>query len=83
MLHLNRLSPKELKILQLMAKDGLSNLEVARLLNLSPNTISTHMQRIVRKFQARHPRHALALYWNWCEPGEREFKSWMQQGGKA
>jgi DNA-binding NarL/FixJ family response regulator len=42
------LSPREIKVLQYLAK-GFSNQEVAKFLELTPNTIATYVRRIYRK----------------------------------
>lgn len=78
-----KLSKREFEVLSTMAEEGLNIREVARKLNLSPNTVSTHIFRLCVKIQARHAYDAIRLYWRWREPGEREFQSWMVTTGKG
>lgn len=54
------LSQTELKVLRLMG-NGFTQGEVATMLCRSPNTISTHVTRAIRKLGARHPLHAVIL----------------------
>jgi len=51
------LSPRELQVLQRVLH-GESNLEIARLLFLSVDTVKSHMSRAVQKLQARDRTHA-------------------------
>jgi DNA-binding CsgD family transcriptional regulator len=55
----SRLSPKELKVLELMA-DGAPDKEICRSLWVSENTVKTHVRRILRKLGARNRTHAVA-----------------------
>jgi len=50
-LQLARLTPRELQVRDLVA-DGLSNAEVARHLQVSPNTVKTHVASLLRKLGA-------------------------------
>ena len=54
------LSPREIEIARL-ASNGLSNKEIALVLEISPWTVSTHIQRIYGKLGI-HRRAALATY---------------------
>jgi DNA-binding CsgD family transcriptional regulator len=53
--------PRESEIMQLKLT-GLQQCEVAEKLGLSPNTVATHMHRIVLKLGGRNPFHALIIY---------------------
>jgi DNA-binding NarL/FixJ family response regulator len=55
---LNRLTPRETQILQLMA-EGFSNEEIARKLDMSPNTLRTHGQNIITKLGVHSRLEAL------------------------
>ena len=55
-----RLSRREVEILQLAAR-GLTNGEIARQLQLSPNTVKTHLRRVLSKLHARNRAEAAAL----------------------
>lgn len=48
-----RLSSRELEVLKLII-EGCSNPEIAATLNLSPNTIKTHVSNILQKFGVNH-----------------------------
>lgn len=48
-----RLSSRELEVLKLII-EGCSNPEIAATLNLSPNTIKTHVSSILQKFGVNH-----------------------------
>ena len=56
----DRLSPRELEILQLMA-DGLENEEIARELYISPETVKSHVRRILQKLGAHSRTYAVAV----------------------
>lgn len=51
-------SPRELEILHELAA-GRTNKEIARRLNLSPNTVKTHVARLFEKLGARRRTEAL------------------------
>ncbi|BCJ64249.1 helix-turn-helix transcriptional regulator [Polymorphospora rubra] len=54
-----RLTDREVQVVRLIA-DGRSNLQIARDLNLSSETVKTHVRRILRKLQADDRAHAVA-----------------------
>jgi len=51
------LSSRELEVLDLIVK-GLSNLEIAHKINVSPDTVKTHVSHILRKLSASDRTHA-------------------------
>lgn len=53
------LSEREMQVLSLIA-DGLANKEIAARLNVSPNTVKTHVARVLEKLGARRRTEALA-----------------------
>jgi len=52
------LSPRECEILDLLAS-GQSNKELARTLDISPNTVKTHVARVYEKLEARNRVQAI------------------------
>lgn len=52
------ISPRELTVLQALA-EGQSNKEIARLLDVSPNTVKTHVARLYDKLGARRRTEAI------------------------
>jgi DNA-binding CsgD family transcriptional regulator len=52
------ISGRELEVLKLLAA-GQSNKEIARQLDLSPNTVKTHIARLFEKLQARRRTEAM------------------------
>ena len=52
------ISGRELEVLKLLAA-GRSNKEIARQLELSPNTVKTHIARLFEKLQARRRTEAI------------------------
>jgi DNA-binding NarL/FixJ family response regulator len=52
-------SSREREVLQLLAA-GQSNKEIARQLGVSPNTIKTHVSRLLEKLKARRRTEAIA-----------------------
>ena len=55
-----RLTKREVEVLGLMA-DGLRHDEIARRLFISPKTVSTHVEHILRKLEARSSTEAVAI----------------------
>lgn len=53
------LSAREMEVLGLLA-DGLANKEIAQRLSVSPNTVKTHVARVLEKLGARRRTEALA-----------------------
>jgi len=53
------LSAREMDVLTLIA-DGLSNKEIATRLNVSPNTVKTHVARVLEKLEVSRRTAALA-----------------------
>jgi DNA-binding NarL/FixJ family response regulator len=54
------LTPRELQVLGLMA-DGLRQEEIARRLFISPKTVATHVEHILRKLEVRSSTEAVAV----------------------
>jgi DNA-binding CsgD family transcriptional regulator len=52
------ISPRELEVLKLLAA-GQSNKEIARRLDVSPNTVKTHVTKLFGKLQARRRTEAI------------------------
>jgi len=52
------ISPRELEVLELLAA-GLSNKQIARRLNVSPNTVKTHVGRLFEKLAATRRTEAI------------------------
>lgn len=53
------ISPRELQVLDLLA-EGFSNKAIARRLNVSPNTVKTHLARLFEKLEAQSRTQAVA-----------------------
>lgn len=53
------ISPRELAVLEQLAA-GRSNKEIARALDVSPNTVKTHVARLYEKLDARRRTDAIA-----------------------
>jgi DNA-binding CsgD family transcriptional regulator len=53
------ISPRELRVLEEIAA-GRSNKEIARRLNVSPNTVKTHVARLFEKLEAKRRTDAIA-----------------------
>lgn len=53
------ISPRELDVLHALA-GGQSNKEIARALNISPNTVKTHVARLYEKLEAERRTDAIA-----------------------
>ena len=58
-----KLSPKEAKIACLI-KDGLTNKEIAKMLNLSKSTILTHRHHVRTKLGLKNKKQNLQTYLN-------------------
>ncbi|SDG20703.1 DNA-binding response regulator, NarL/FixJ family, contains REC and HTH domains [Sinosporangium album] len=63
-----RLSPRELQIVRLIARDDLSARRIGEVLHISTDTVSDHMESIKRKYVALHPDcdlrpRAIVLKW--------------------
>ncbi|MEQ1499016.1 MAG: response regulator transcription factor [Novosphingobium sp.] len=52
------ISPRECEVLELLAK-GASNKLIARALNISPNTVKTHVARLFEKLEAQSRTQAI------------------------
>lgn len=55
------LSPKELKVLTLVA-EGMSDKEIGVELNISERTVQTHLTRILLKLQAKNRVNAAVVF---------------------
>jgi PAS domain S-box-containing protein len=55
-----KLTPRELQILQLLA-DGADTYDIARALRIAPETVKTHVRRLLPKLDARSRTHAVAI----------------------
>lgn len=75
------LSVIEKEVLAMYARDAKTPSEIARERHRSLSTIMTQLFRIRTKFKARNGQHLVILYWNWREPGDREFESWGRANG--
>ena len=53
-----RISERELEVLRLLA-DGRSNKEIASNLDVSPNTVKTHVARLFEKLEVRRRTQAI------------------------
>jgi DNA-binding NarL/FixJ family response regulator len=54
------LSPREKEIMRLMA-EGMTAEQIANQLNVSVETVRTHVRNVIRKLQARNRVHAIAM----------------------
>lgn len=64
---ISRITDRQIIVLHRIAK-GESNQEIARALNLSPETVKTHVRSILARLNARNRLEAAMLYRNWKEP---------------
>jgi len=55
-----RLSPRELQVLALTA-DGYTNAEIARQLDVTEETVKSHVRHLLAKLQARSRAHAITV----------------------
>lgn len=53
------ISPRETEVLELLAK-GAANKVIARALDISPNTVKTHVTRLLEKLEANNRTEAIA-----------------------
>ncbi|SEH80960.1 DNA-binding response regulator, NarL/FixJ family, contains REC and HTH domains [Rheinheimera pacifica] len=58
---LHNLTKKE-KLIAKLSSEGLANVEIAASLHLSPNTVKTHMQSILRKAKVKNRTQLSALF---------------------
>lgn len=54
------LSPRELEALQMMA-DGLSNVEIAAKMQISAETVKSHVRHVLWKVNAKNRTHAVGI----------------------
>jgi len=59
---IDQLSPQQRLIFSLNRDKGLKNEEIAHQLNLSPNTVKTHMVSALRKIRSFLESHAVHLF---------------------
>ena len=64
---ISRITDRQIIVLHRIAK-GESNQEIARALNLSPETVKTHVRSILARLNARNRLEAAMLYRSWKEP---------------
>ena len=59
------LSPRELEVLTLIGRDGMSYAEIAGQLGISESTVKSYVGRILGRYPSeKRPREALAeIYW--------------------
>lgn len=57
------LTGREEEILRICADEGLSDVEIAERLNLSPATVRKHLQHVLQKTGSRTTRQAIAEWW--------------------
>jgi DNA-binding CsgD family transcriptional regulator len=72
------LSRREREVMDI-SLEGLQRHEVAQRLGLSPNTVSTHLTRSMKKLGARNPFHALVIYFRHKAAPELEAFSWERR----
>lgn len=72
------LSPQEARVADLLA-EGNKLSEIAQILTLAPNTISTHLARMKKKLGARNSVHAAVIWARRRWAADDEYRSW----GKA
>lgn len=58
--HMDALSPREIEILKRVAT-GNSNKEIANALDISEETVKTHMKRVLEKLDAKDRTHAVTI----------------------
>lgn len=74
-----KLSPTELRVIGLLAS-GLMPRDVAKKLQRSPNTISTHLTRIKVKLRARSTIQAAVMWSLQISAADIEYLSWGRPG---
>jgi RNA polymerase sigma factor (sigma-70 family) len=57
-----RLSPREKEVLQALAQE-VNTREIAQRLNIKPNTVDTHVRRLIHKLQVANRAEAIAWAW--------------------
>jgi len=57
---IGRLSPRELQVLALTA-DGYTNAEIAQQLDVTEETVKSHVRHLLAKLQARSRAHAITV----------------------
>ena len=57
-----RLSPREKEVLQALAQEA-STREIAQRLNIKPNTVDTHVRRLIHKLRVANRAEAIAWAW--------------------
>ncbi len=67
---LARLTPRERQVLGCLA-DGDSRIQIAQRLNLTPNTVRTHLQNVLSKLGVHSTLEAVALTRAWSIPPDR------------
>ena len=60
---IGQLSPQQKLIYKLAKQEGLSREEIARQLNISPNTVKNHLAAAVENLQAHFKKVASAIIW--------------------
>jgi DNA-binding CsgD family transcriptional regulator len=50
----NKPTPKQMEIIKLIGTYGMSNKVAARMLNVSPETIKTHLRHVFTKYNIKH-----------------------------
>ncbi|GII90059.1 response regulator transcription factor [Sinosporangium siamense] len=56
----HRLTPREMQIVQMIVLEGMTARQIARRLDIRPDTVADHLNSIKRKYQAMHPDNHLA-----------------------
>ena len=61
-LAMDQLSPQQRTIFRLNREEGLKNEEIARQLNITPNTVKTHMVAALRKIRTYMQNHSVNIF---------------------
>jgi DNA-binding NarL/FixJ family response regulator len=64
--HIVELTPTQVKVLTVLANEGLTNREIGRRLWMATKTVKTHVETMMRKTHT-HTRAELVV-WAWSEP---------------